>query len=619
MRVLQKLNENQFKAVTSKNSTLLILAGAGAGKTTVLVHRVSYLHEIERVGCSSMLCLTFTRNAGKEMKERIIKLVGPDGKKVFCNTFHAFCISVLKEWGYLIGINKDFSIYDEDDKLDIIRTILIDLQIVSDAEKISKKDIESVLEYTSNPIYTNNCNIESKDYILAAKEYFYRLKQNSALDFDMLLTTTLNLLSSYEKVNKYYHNMYKYIFCDEFQDCNDIQVGIINKINPENLFVIGDDSQCIYGWRGAKPEYMINFEEDHPNCGVIKLVDNYRCTNPIIAAANNLISYNTKRIKKDLVAHKNGEVIELIEADNTFDECIIICSIMNNKLTSNSNKYSDFAILSRTNSQLNIFKEHFKNLKIPYQIINNSQDIFKINHVQQILDFVSAALTTSDNRLIKKLSNLFLTYEQILKLEMKCSEENKTFFEGLSSFKFKNQEKVDKFLNEIKNINKYILTNSSDALSVFNFVIDSLKIEETYKSQNLLSKIEDLKNARNKIASWISLQESLGESKSIDTFIKFIKIKDIQEKLLDQKEAVKLMTVHASKGLEFPVVFMIGINQNVFPNKKSSIEEERNLAYVGITRAKDKLFISRPVKIKYNSGLEVTMERSQFIDEMNLL
>lgn len=618
MRVLQKLNENQFKAVTSKNNTLLISAGAGAGKTTVLVHRVSYLHEIERVGCSSMLCLTFTRNAGKEMKERIIKLVGSDGKKAFCNTFHAFCISVLKEWGYLIGLSKEFSIYDEDDKLDTIETILVDLQIVSDAEKISKKDIESTLEYISNPIYTTNYNIESKDYILAAKEYFYRLKQNSALDFDMLLSSTLNLLSSYEKVQKYYHNMYKYIFCDEFQDCNDIQVNIINKINPENLFVIGDDCQCIYGWRGAKPEYMINFQKDHPNCEVIKLIDNYRCTDPIIAASNNLISYNTNRIKKELIAHKDGDVIELIEAKDSIDECNIICNIINNKLNSNSNKYSDFAILSRTNSQLNIFKEHFNNLKIPYQVINNSQDIMKIKHIKQILDFITAALTTSDNRVIKKLSKLFLTYEQILKVEFKCSEENKTFFEGLSSFKFKNQDKVDKFLYEIENIKKYILTNSSDALSVFNYVIDSLNIENNYKNENRLSKLEDLQKARDKIGSWISLQENLGEGKSIDTFIKSTKVRDIQEKLLEQKETVKLMTVHASKGLEFPIVFITGMNQNVFPNKKSQIEEERNLAYVGVTRAKDKLFISRPINIKYNSGLEIKMERSQFIDEMNL-
>ncbi|MCR3758499.1 ATP-dependent helicase [Clostridium felsineum] len=369
MKVLNHLNDNQLRAVTSDSKTILCLAGAGSGKTTVLTNRVSYINETQRVGGSSILSLTFTRNAAKEMKDRIKLLMGEEeGGKVFCNTFHAFCISILKEWGFKIGYSKEFSIYDQDDKEDIIKNILVELCICHSKEAIGTRDILNSLECIEHPEYKGEKYPALKNYILAAGEYRHRLKKNSAVDLDMLLNDAVKLLEKCPEVREYYYKRYEYIFCDEFQDCDDIQVKLLKIINPRNLFVVGDPDQCIYEWRKAKPKYIVNFEAYFPGCEVITLEDNYRSTGEIINAANKLICNNDDRVDKKLIPHKEGENIECITFENIEEEAEFIASTIRK-----SNKsLKDFAVLSRTNKQLNIVAQKLRDNGTEYQIINNS-------------------------------------------------------------------------------------------------------------------------------------------------------------------------------------------------------------------------------------------------------
>lgn len=617
MKVLNHLNENQLKAVISNSKTILCLAGAGSGKTTVLTHRISYLNETQRVGGSSILCLTFTRNAAKEMKDRIKLLIGEEeGGKVFCNTFHAFCISILKEWGFKIGYSKDFSIYDEEDKQDIVKNILVDLCICHSKETISTRDILNSLECIEHPEYKPEKYPALKNYILVAGEYRHRLKKNSAVDLDMLLNDAVILLQKCPDVQEYYFKMYEYVLIDEFQDSNDIQMKLIKTLEPRNLFVVGDDFQSIYGWRGAVPEYIINFQKYYPECETIKLEDNYRSTVPIVEAANQLISNNENQTKKKLIAHKEGENIEVITLENPVEEAKFI----SNTIKQHNRSLKDFAILSRTNAQLNIITQELRESGISYQIINNSQDIFKKYDIRKILNFIAAAINTKDDRAVKKAVNFpkhILNTTQVSKVELKCSEKELSFFEGLQVLKFKSQDDINSFLERMSKLQEFLINTSSDAFDVFQYTIELLNIKNLYSNENRDSKNEDIEAALEKISHWSNIQCDINQSISISAFLKWLKTKDIQERLLEEKDVFRLMTVHAAKGLEFPIVFVIGMNQGTFPNRRSDIEEERRLFYVAITRAKEKLYITRPANVTYRSGLEVDTEQSQFISEMN--
>ncbi|NMA58623.1 ATP-dependent helicase, partial [Clostridium cochlearium] len=577
------------------------IAGAGSGKTTILTYRVARLIKEQKTKSGNILCLTFTRNAGAEMKERIINLIGIDGKNIFCNTFHSFCVSVLKKFGYKLGYNEDFSIYGEKEKIELIKNIFIDLCIFYKKEDIKKKDIEKTLECIKYN-YNSYEHPKISDYIYVANEYKYRLKGYSAVDLDILLNETLKLMKDKE-VQDYYHNKYSYCFIDEYQDSSDIQVEIVDAIKPANLFVVGDIDQCIYKWRNANPEIMMNFPNKYP-CEVIKLEDNFRSTYPIVAAANNLIKNNKNRFDKKSIAHKEGEPIEFITSENPSYEAYTISEIILDSII----PFENFAILSRTNSQLNIIKKQFKTLNIPFKVTSND-DIFDIPLVENIFNFISACLIKKDNNLIKKAINFpnkILSSEQIAKLELKCIESNKTLFEGLCTFKFKDQEKINIFLDIINMIEK---RKQENIITIFKFTKDILNI-----NKNLDKVLEKLQH-------WTIIQNKLNEPTNTETFLKWLKIKDIQteNEFLKEKNdtgAVNLMTVHGSKGLEFPIIFIIGMNEGVFPNKRSPIEDERNLFYVAITRAKDKVYLSSVDYLVYKNNFNRKVRRSRFLNEL---
>lgn len=591
------LNREQRAAVESDSPVILCLAGAGTGKTATLTNRIAHLYK-NRVGCSSMLALTFTRLAGKEMKERVIKLIGSPGEELFCNTFHAFCVKVLKEYGYLLGYDKEFTIYDQEDRESILDKIIEEF---SYGKYTNTKKIIAVLEGSRQL----DCGEEEQ----VIKEYYWTLRRNNAIDLDMLLTETLKLLTDYKEVQKNYHNQYEYMFVDEFQDTNDIQMQIIKALNPRNLFVVGDDFQSIYGWRQAKPEYIINFQQYYPDVEIIKLEENYRSTEEIINAANNLIEHNENQTKKVLKANKTGAEIEYIEASNTFNEVNLIAS----KILEDSN-YSNYAILTRTNKQMDPFIQVFKSFNIPYQVISNKEDPLKKYDIRMILNVLEVVLNPKDDNTLKKIINFPVKRLNGLKMkeiEKVMVDESISFMEALEDV-----EEVKEFIQHLDEIHGYVTEVCSEASKVFDIAASYLNIIGKYKSENRQNKIEDLDKAREVIARWESIQMELGENADISNFLKWVHMKDIQEKFMEKRDAVKIMTVHGSKGLEFSTVFVVGMNQNVFPSKRGDIEEERRLFYVAITRAKEKLYITRSMETLDWCGNPIETIESQFISEL---
>ncbi|MBU3213330.1 ATP-dependent helicase [Clostridium algidicarnis] len=595
-----QLNEAQRKAVESESEVILCLAGAGTGKTSTLTSRVAHLYN-SRVGCSNMLALTFTRLAGKEMKERVIKLIGSAGEKLFCNTFHAFCVKMLKEYGYLLGYEREFTIYDQEDREAIVEKIIEEF---SYGKYTNKKIIISLLDGSKE--------IDCREEEQVAKEYYWILKRNNAIDLDMLLTETLKLLTEYPEVQKNYHSQYEYLFVDEFQDTNDIQMQIIKALNPRNLFVVGDDFQAIYGWRRAKTEYIINFQKYYPNAEIIKLEENYRSTGSIITAANNLIAHNENQTKKVLRAHKDGPNIEYVEAENIANEVNIIAG----KILEDS-QYSDYAILTRTNKQMEPFIQIFKAFNIPYQVLTNKDDPLKKYDIRMILSTLEVAINPKDDNTLKKIINFpmkRLGELKIQEVEKVMVDESISFIEALEDV-----EEVQGFMQQLGEIRSYVTEVCSETSKVFDIAASYLNLLEKYKGENRENKIQDLDKAREVITRWKNVQIDLGESTDISAFLKWVHMKDIQEKLMEQRNAVKVMTVHGSKGLEFNTVFVVGMNQNVFPSKRGDLDEERRLFYVAITRAKEKLYITRAKKTLNWSSVEVDSTESKFIKEMGYL
>lgn len=595
--LLKGLNPSQLQAVTSESKNILCLAGAGTGKTRTLTHRIAYLND-NRVSCTNMLALTFTRLAGKEMKERVINLVGEtEGQKLFCNTFHAFCVKVLKEWGHLLGYEKEFTIYDQDDRESIIKAIINELTY---DKSVNVKNIISIL--------SDDRELGSGEEDEVIKEYYYRLKRNNAIDLDMLLTETSKLLKQYEQVQKDYHNQYEYVFVDEFQDTNDVQMEIIKALNPKYLFVVGDDFQAIYGWRNAKIDYILNFEKEFEDVEVIKIEENYRCTAPIIAAANKLIKHNINQTEKVLINNRDGVDIEYIVAEDAEDEAQKIAF----EIANIEGGYKDFAVLARTNKQLEVLQSTLKKLNIPCEIINNQGDIFKKNDIRMLLNLIQAAINPKDDTLLKKVVNFpvqRLTDIELEKLELEALD-NEKYLVNI----FEKHPKTSKLINDFKHLMEDDYYHANE---IFRSAINGFGLEYMYKAEGRQAKIEDLEHAYNEITRWMNRQSTLGEDRSIFAFIKWLHLKDIQEKLVEEKDTVKLMTVHASKGLEFNSVFVIGMNQNTFPSHRTEdIEEERRLFYVAITRAKNRLYITRPELVSVWGNKSIEAKESQFIQEM---
>ena len=930
MSLLSGLNDQQLKAVTSDSPTILNLAGAGSGKTRVLTSRINYLHQEKRVGTSNILAITFTRLAAKEMKERVMHLVGTsEGHKLTIGTFHSFCVRILKEWGHLVSLEKNFTIYTEDDRRAIIQSCINELGY--------KVKLQDVLDNLYKDLSDWDVSL-----VRVLEEYEYRLKRNNAADLDGLLVLAKDVLS-FPQAQAELQNRYRYVFVDEFFDTNDIQLEIINLLNPDNLFVVGDDFQCwakdglvttlqgdipianlqvgdrvlsmvkgkvefadvtgksnpiikeilsiktksgkvlrvspehkcfttlpsfdkgrhylylmyrkdkgfriglltgglygtlfsrthperperlwllagfddkddaayseeylslkynvptnpfyhngrnislgqssldklfaefgengqsvlyhfgyefdyphyvpqgtvkynsriininlllnlpkngtmvsyesggervrkvfcnsqgykdarlfaeklakekganvivekyshdkhkylsvipanqllitmkipviedrteildeiieisreskqevyhvevartgilivnnvvshnsIYQFRGANVQNIIDFPNKYYGCEVVKLERNYRSTKQIVSAANALIKHNVSQTEKVLIADRDGaDITYLVMLDEGVEAMNVADMISAEfKLTET---WSDIAVLARTNRQLQKIKENLDRRNIPSLIVSSQDDVFKKHDIRMIIAFIEAAINPLDDMNVRKVINFpeaRLTDLDIQNLELKALNIGQSLSEVMQIGTVK-----ERLFYQLLESAKESSEERETALEVIEEAIHQLDLRYHYYNEGLNNRAEDLVTMFTEVERWQNVQESLGEPNGIFSFLKWLRMKDIQEKLVQEKvDVVKLMTVHASKGLEFPVVFVIGMNQNVFPSKRTEdMEEERRLFYVAITRAKDRLYLTRPEqRVAYPGGPMVLQAESQFIREINI-
>lgn len=610
--LLDGLNEEQRRAATSNNNVILCLAGAGTGKTKTLTTRISYLHEEKRVGTSNMLALTFTRLAGLEMKERIARLIGEEqAKKLFCNTFHSFCISVLREWGHRVGLEPNFSIYDQEDQEAIIAAILDEFRYDAKVRQV----IDAIVLLT----HGSDENFHSYEAEQAAREHLFRLKQSNAISLDDLLIKTLELMR-HADIAEYYRNQYKYVYVDEFQDTDNVQMDIIREMAPENLFVVGDDYQAIYGFRGANVQNILDFPKQYLNCEVIKLERNYRSTAPIVEAANTLIKHNENRTDKKLVNERDGQLIE-VETPLTIEEEAHFVVDTSFSHVQNGGKLSDIAVLARTNGQLEIIKDKLTEANLAAVVVNKNADPLKRTDIKKLISFMSLVVNPKDEKALWSCINFPVNRMTDLERVTLLSKPNWSSERPLDVLRAEGSPKVQDFARIVDTLRNFdeIQFFDIDAYEAMRQAGYAIGLKAYYEEKGLQNRIDDMLAALRYVKRWCLQQEAAGERNNIEAFLKWLRIRDIQDYFRKDEDAVQLLTVHGSKGLEFDTVILVGMNQGTFPSKRTvDMEEERRLMYVAVTRAKRRLILTRPLEIALYGKKFFQPGPSQFIGEMGL-
>lgn len=613
------LNNEQKEATVSNANKILCLAGAGTGKTRTLVSRIKRLLE-DGVNPENILCLTFTRLAGLEMKER----VGEKGEKIFINTFHSFCYKVIEDNLRFFRVEENFIVFNDEEKENLLDEVMNDLKIKA------KKDLVNSCLTTLKPLKTTK---DIKEAEIVAKEYRYRLMLENALDIDVLLADVVKAFEKEQFLRDKYREQFTYVFIDEMQDTDDLQMSFVNNINPENLFLVGDDYQSIYGFRGTKVEYILDLSKN-PNFTLFELKQNYRSTQEIITAAESLIKHNTTRTNKVLVTHKTGEGVEYHQLENEDAEYQFIIDTIKNS----GRALSDFTVISRTNKSIYALAKKMEENKMPSRILGKKLPVLESVNTRNYLLLLDAIRNLSSQRVSNLLVEIFFSTKEAEDIRIKAVNEEKTLDEVLLEM---NGNPLVDFLFEatVEEPMSMDVIHGHLFLSSKDFVLDNL---DSFEMNQLHSFMLQWKKAM------LSLDSSADTS--IMEFLNWMKTKDPSDVELVQREnygeVVKLTTAHSSKGLEFPIVFMMGMNEEVFPVKKinrknviqanedkmrekltgkvrdyeaEQIEEERRLAFVAATRAMEKLYVTRPVKIMKSWSLfETSMNPSRFIAEMGL-
>jgi len=630
--ILSKLNEQQQIAGAKIDGPLLILAGAGSGKTRTITYRIA--HMIMELGMSpySILAVTFTNKAAKEMKERVENLAGEDGKKVMISTFHSFGLKLLRIYSKVIDYDANFTIYDMDDQKKIVKAILKQLvvkdneltegKVVSRISKLKENGIDPK-DYAENHKFESNANIISEVY----KRYNIELKANNGMDFSDILVNTYKLLENEEILNKV-QEKYRYIMVDEYQDTNNIQYNIINKIASKykNICVVGDENQSIYGFRGANIRNILDFEKDYPDATVIKLEENYRSTKVILEAANSVIKNNKTSRDKNLWTNKNEGDKILVKPCITAREEVnyVIEKIVGMK--SQDKKYSDFTILYRTNAQSRLFEEGFLRYGIPYKIFGGMQ-FYQRMEVKDILAYLSVINNQKDGINLNRIINVpkrKIGSKTLEKINLYGEENGLNFYETLGEIEKvqgigkSTLEKLKEFYSVIEELIQASLELSVS--EIFDKLISKIHYKDYLNSlnDNVESRLENIDELKNSIGELEKIVDNL----TLREYLENVSLVSATDDLEEEREYVKLMTIHNAKGLEFPVVFLVGMEDELFPNAgkvlvdEDVLEEERRVCYVAITRAEEKLFMSYSVS-RYIYGREEYRSPSRFIEEVS--
>ena len=619
MDLEKHLNPQQVKAVKSIKNPLLIIAGAGSGKTRVLTYKIAYLIKEIGVDPFNILAITFTNKAAREMKKRVIELVGKVGEIMWVSTFHSFCAKVLRYEIHHLGIPSNFVIYDESDQTSLTSKCLIELDI--DNKRFPPKAIHAVISDAKNRLIDyETYSREASDYYEKVVSRVYPLYQQKlikadALDFDDLLMYMVDILRLYPEVLKKYQEKFKYILVDEFQDTNIAQNELILLLAAryKNIYVVGDDDQSIYSWRGAMIENIISFDKNFDKTEVIKLEQNYRSTKNILSAANFLISNNESRKKKKLWTDNiEGDLISKYMASNEKEEVAFIVGKIKKIVEENSKMYRDFAIFYRTNAQSRAVEEFLIKENIPYKIYGGLR-FYDRKEIKDMLAYLKLISNPKDLISLLRIVNVPLrkigksTLNSIEKFAIK---KKMTFIEAfyrnseINTINQKTKERINQFQDMISDFRNFAVEHGVDEIlqKVWEVTgyMKELEFENTIDAMNRIENLKEFLTVTKEYEHKTFLNNESGAPSSLarlDGFLEEVSLLTDIDNYDESMDALVLMTLHNAKGLEFPVVFIIGMEEGIFPHSRSmnsmpELEEERRLCYVGITRAKEKVFLT---------------------------
>jgi len=705
---LSLLNDEQREAVLCTEGPLLVLAGAGSGKTRVLTHRIAYLVEEKGIAPWQILAITFTNKAAKEMRERVAALLGGRTRGMWVSTFHAMCVRILRDDADKIGYDKNFSIYDTDDLKRLVKTIMIELD--ADPKQISPAVVLSQISQAKNALMSpadlhkkfEGTNARGELIADVYERLERRLKNLSAMDFDDLLLKCHELFSKYPEVLESYQERFRYILVDEYQDTNAVQYALTNMLarKYKNLMVVGDDDQSIYSWRGADISNILSFKKDYPDAHLVKLEQNYRSTGHILSAANAVVSHNARREKKALYTKAGaGAKVEVFQAQDDRDEGRWIGAEIE-KLHDNGTAFGDMAVFYRTNAQSRILEDMLLRAGVPYKIVGGTR-FFDRAEIRDVMAYLKAIVNPRDDVSVMRIINVprrGIGQTSIEKIQAYAQAHNCSFFQACEvatsaesdvALTSRIRAQLDSFVNLIKeearergsleqivssiiekthlieaHLSEHSVDGESRAENVREFVSVAAEFEASHDDMHeVLESLSDLKkagvidnaqapaadstpasnsnsaadstpalafgsDAAEALASAPSPAPAAPEaasdlnapSEKLEAFIEWLSLRSDLDTLMGESSAVTLMTVHAAKGLEFPIVFVAGMEDGIFPHtgfEKSdcNIEEERRLAYVAITRARKKLFLTH-ARVRHVFGTVVANPKSRFLDEI---
>ena len=631
---LKNLNDSQRKAVEYVGSPQMIIAGAGSGKTRVLTFKIAYLIQKEKYKPESLLALTFTNKAANEMKDRIRELIKKKADNLWMGTFHSVFAKILRIEAKHTAFKNNFSIYDTEDSLSLVNNIINNFDI--DIEGITPNSIRHRISFMKNHMvmpkeYRKNHVHSFIDEKIADiyDEYQKRLVANNAMDFDDLLLKPIELFNAKPNILQKYKKKFSYILVDEFQDTNKAQYELLKLFVSRSckITVVGDDAQSIYSWRGANLDNMLNFGKDYPKHKVFRLEQNYRSTKTILQAADSIIKNNKEQLIKTLWTENNdGEKLSVIKCADEKDEALQIARHIKREITKKKLSHKDFTVLYRTNAQSRVLEDIFRKEKLPYAIIGGVE-FYRRKEVKDIIAYLRVIVNQNDEESLLRIMNFpqrGIGNTTVTRMIAFARKHDISLFQTMARV-FEVIEIKERIQKNVKGfrllLEKYI--GLKDKLSVGELsraLVDDLGLVKMFKSERTQESMQRLENINQLLAALTEYSES-AKSVKLEDFLEEVSLVTGVDSYEDDKNVVTLMTLHSAKGLEFPVVFLSGCEEDIFPlsnrfSTDATVEEERRLFYVGLTRAQQKVFVCH-ARSRYRFGEVAYQSRSRFIDELD--
>ena len=626
--LLESLNSTQLDAVTHTEGPLLILAGAGSGKTRVLTHRIAYILEQGLAGPDGILAITFTNKAAQEMKERVALLVGPDSRKMWVSTFHAFCARILRVHAEKLGYKREFTIYDGADQVRLVKRSIIELD--KDPKRFNPRSFASQISAAKNRLLSADDFLRNSEGYMAENVaevyelYQRRLYENNAMDFDDLLMQTVALLEVFPEVRERYQTRFKYISVDEYQDTNHAQYRLVNILAAahRNLCVVGDDDQSVYSWRGADIRNILDFERDYPEAGVVKLEQNYRSTQTILNAANAVVANNASRKAKELwTSGDEGNRIRVFTASDEYAEARFVVSEMQRLMDSGASP-RDIAAFYRTNAQSRALEDVLVREGVLYQVVGGVR-FYERAEIRDAMAYLSVVSNPADSGSLERIINVpkrGLGATSVARLQEHAGREGISLYDALSEVERAGLSgKARKSCEEVRELFEgwRVAAREVPPAEIIRAVLEEsgyrreLEAERTIEAESRLENLEELINAAGEY-------ERVEPEPTLDGFLQEQALYSEADKAVGEG-SVTLMTLHNAKGLEYRHVFVVGMEEGTFPHARSldeqNLEEERRLCYVGITRARETLTLSY-AKLRSNWGEREYQMPSRFLSEI---